>query len=153
MPGKFCVVDGCRHSNVDGSVHLFPKDPAVRRKWESFVKSTRLHWGPATGASIICGSHFKDSDFQNLNQFRMGLASRLMLKHNAVPSIKFPSTTTSAADGPCRARSTTMTMRKDRVSHTLPVPPPITGTPALPSDTFGDPSPWKTGTTLCNKHL
>ena len=121
MPGKFCVVGGCRHSNVDGSVHLFPKDPAVRRKWESFVKSTRLHWGPATGASIICGSHFRDSDFQNLSQFRMGLASRLMLKHNAVPSIKI----TSAADGPCRVRSTS-TARKDRVSRTLPVTVSVT---------------------------
>ena len=124
------MVGGCRHSNVDGSVHLFPKDPTVRRKWESFVKSTRLHWGPATAASIICGSHFRDTDFQNLSQFRMGLASRLMLKHNAVPSIKFPgpsattTTSTSAADGSWTERS--MTVRKACTSE--------------------DPSPWKAGT-------
>ena len=61
--GKPCVVGGCSNSNTDKvSVHLYPKDPTLRQKWDTFVKSTRKDWKGGNDNSIICGVHFKAPD-------------------------------------------------------------------------------------------
>ena len=85
-----CVVGGCSCTNRDGvSTHRFPADKGVREKWDRFVRSTRKNWTHSSDKSIICGKHFvSPDDFENHMQWRMGFASNLCLKRDAIPSIR-----------------------------------------------------------------
>lgn len=51
-----CAVPGC---NVAG-VHLFPKDPTLKKKWE---KAIRRKCFVATNQSRLCRNHFHESDY------------------------------------------------------------------------------------------
>ena len=46
--GIICVAEKCGNTNADGvSLHTFPKDPTLLKKWSDFVKLKRGAWpGP-----------------------------------------------------------------------------------------------------------
>ena len=90
--GKRCVIGGCSNTNRDGvSVHKFPKDEALREKWDRFVRYTRKDWQHATEFSVICGAHFqKPQDYENFMKWEMGFTRQLDLKKGAIPSIRIP---------------------------------------------------------------
>ena len=147
MPVKFCVVGGCRHSNVDGSVHLFPKDPTVCAHAQEMGEFCKLH-ATSLRASHCCQHHMWQSLqrywLPKLEPVQNGSSVQTNAKTQRCAKYKIPSaaTTTHAADGSWRARSMSVTVRKAPVSRTLPVPPavmPILALP-LPSGTFEDPS-------------
>ena len=87
---KRCVVGGCGNSNLDGvSVHHFPKDPALKQKWDAFVRSTRKYWRTGNQSSIVCGAHFKaPDDFVGWHMYQAGYRRKLDLVVGAIPSIR-----------------------------------------------------------------
>lgn len=86
---KRCVVGGCRNTHVDGvSVHTWPKNKELGKKWDSFVKLGRFNWvAGTTGVSVICGAHFTAEDFANFSRWKAGFARSLILKPGAFPTI------------------------------------------------------------------
>ncbi len=90
MP-KYCIVGQCTNSSNSESMHLMPKDPATKRKWDAFVRTTRV-WSCtySTVTSVVCGKHFRPSDFENWTKVQLGFAKRALLRTNAVPSIRYP---------------------------------------------------------------
>ena len=67
--GKFCVAGGpglvsCKNTAyTEGvSMHLFPKDVAIRSQWERFVRRHRPNF-KATNVSVLCSVHFEQSCF------------------------------------------------------------------------------------------
>ena len=95
-----CVVYGCDNSAGPLiSVHWFPKDKKLRQLWVNFVKNTRKWEAKQVSIHVgVCSAHFEDDCFLNKLQASMGLAQRLLLKKDAVPTI-YPEGTsrTSAA--------------------------------------------------------
>ena len=62
--GKFCVAGGPRNvsctnnSKTEGiSLHVFPRDDAIREKWIRFVQRNRAKWQPSK-TSVLCSVHF-----------------------------------------------------------------------------------------------
>ncbi|XP_048870077.1 lethal(3)malignant brain tumor-like protein 2 isoform X4 [Brienomyrus brachyistius] len=86
---KRCVVGGCRNTHVDGvSVHTWPKNKELGKKWDSFVKLGRFNWvAGTTGVSVICGAHFTAEDFANFSRWKAGFARSLILKPGAFPTV------------------------------------------------------------------
>uniref|UniRef100_A0A665UXS8 THAP domain-containing protein 1 n=1 Tax=Echeneis naucrates TaxID=173247 RepID=A0A665UXS8_ECHNA len=81
-----CSVFGRGEANRDTSLHLLPKDHNTREKWLQFIWSDNvLENIPAK--TWVCSKHFEDSCFLNLEQKRMGFATKLILKHDAFPSV------------------------------------------------------------------
>ena len=88
VPGKRCVVMFCNKTNADGvSLHQFPKDRNLSRKWTSFVHHKRdpKTWTPGTGH--VCSAHFSTNDYEGYGAKIAGFSSKLVLKKGAVPSI------------------------------------------------------------------
>lgn len=86
---KRCVVTFFSKTNADGvSLHQFPKDEKVLRKWISFVRIKREpnSWTPGTGH--ICSDHFTAGSYEGFAAKLAGYASKLILKKTAVPSIQ-----------------------------------------------------------------
>ncbi|XP_062603026.1 uncharacterized protein LOC134264758 isoform X2 [Saccostrea cucullata] len=87
-----CVVGGCSNTNINSSLHEFPSDLNVRKKWDRFVSSTRKDWKRGVDTSVICGDHFiVPSDFEGYQQWRSGFKKKLTLRPGAVPTIRSPS--------------------------------------------------------------
>lgn len=86
---KRCVVGGCSNSSQDKvSVHQYPKEQAIRQKWDAFVKSTRKDWKSGNDHSIVCGAHFKaPDDFVGWSMYQAGYRRQLNLP-GAIPSIR-----------------------------------------------------------------
>ena len=87
-PGKLCVVMFCNKTNADGvSLHQFPADESVRRKWIAFVRTKREpnSWTP--GSAYICSDHFSAGSYEGFGAKIAGFSSKLVLKKSAVPSI------------------------------------------------------------------
>ncbi|KAF6729034.1 Zinc finger MYM-type protein 4 [Oryzias melastigma] len=80
-----CAVVGCSSQRryVDVSFHVFPKNVAVREKWIEF-----LGHGNVKKHSWVCSQHFTQDCFYNWQEKKMGFASKLILKPDAVPSIR-----------------------------------------------------------------
>ncbi|XP_036322171.1 52 kDa repressor of the inhibitor of the protein kinase-like [Rhagoletis pomonella] len=83
---KFRVLncDSRQGSASKCSFFSFPRNDAVARKWVEFcgqVKPFNLD------TSFICMKHFTDDDYQNVMQYKAGLAKRPLLRRDAVPSI------------------------------------------------------------------
>ena len=90
--GKFCVAGGpglvsCKNTTyTEGvSMHLFPKDLALRSQWERFVRRHRPNF-KATNVSVLCSVHFERSCFQRALNFKDTKQRRSLNKH-AVPTI------------------------------------------------------------------
>ena len=95
IEGKYCVAGGpglvsCKNtSEMEGiSTHLFPKDEAMRAKWERFVRKHRANF-KATKWSVLCSVHFEPTCFTrrldiNVDQ---GDRKKRRLYKDAVPTI------------------------------------------------------------------
>lgn len=90
MPGR-CVAAGCSVVGGQGhSLHTFPADEAVRRRWVSAVKRQRRDWNGPSSHSRLCSKHFAEDSFATEGvRFRdqMGIPFLKRLKSGAVPTI------------------------------------------------------------------
>ena len=90
MP-KRCVAAGCDTVGGKGySLHSFPKDETMRRKWTSAVKRQRAKWDGPSSSSFLCSRHFKEDCFVTEGvKYRdeMGIPALKRLKPDAVPTI------------------------------------------------------------------
>ena len=96
--GRYCVAGGpnkvsCTNcSYTEGiSMHIFPKDEIVRRKWTRFVKKHRLDF-KAKSLSALCSAHFEPSCFERNTSISLGndkpsKALRRFLIKGAVPTV------------------------------------------------------------------
>lgn len=90
-----CFVFGCKAKRDDTvSFHLLPNDLKVREKWVQFIWKDRNVPVPLPEKALVCSSHFPEYCFENFTRKKMGFASRLLLKPDAVPSI-YPGDTAS----------------------------------------------------------
>lgn len=56
----YCCVPQCSQYASEGiSFHLFPKDPILRKKWESALRMGKA----ATNTMRVCSKHFNPKDF------------------------------------------------------------------------------------------
>ena len=88
------------------TLHKFPVNKQYRKLWISFVQTTRK-WDPKPDTARICSAHFEEDNFENILIFKAGLASFLILKENAVPTVRDPSGSsgTGASQGISRRSS------------------------------------------------
>ncbi|CAG5055652.1 unnamed protein product [Parnassius apollo] len=77
-----CAVPGCANPGV----HLFPKDPTLKKKWE---KAIRRKYFVATQHSRLCRNHFQESDYVGESAYTGHPQICKFLKKGTVPSI-FP---------------------------------------------------------------
>ena len=78
-----CSVNDCKNvqDTTNGiTMHLFPKDPTLRRSWVSAMK--REGFQPKK-SSHVCSVHFKADDFERSSKNRV----HTYLKKHAVPSV------------------------------------------------------------------
>ena len=92
MPRR-CVAADCKTTSGMGySLHSFPTDENVRRRWTSAVKQYKKGWdGPST-SSHLCSRHFTEDSFEtegSLYRDTFGIPAQKCLKPDAVPTI-FP---------------------------------------------------------------
>lgn len=96
ISGKYCVAGGpgnvscINNSKTEGvSMHMFPREEAVRDKWVCFVRRHRADWQPSK-TSVLCSVHFDASDFEQRLDLNIGDAelfkTKRWLKKNAVPT-------------------------------------------------------------------
>ncbi|XP_007260152.3 zinc finger homeobox protein 4 isoform X2 [Astyanax mexicanus] len=80
---KCCVV-GCKQQHK--SLHFLPTKEN-RTVWLHFIFNGHV---PATISKnlVVCANHFKADCFENLGQYRAGLASRLRLTEGSVPTVR-----------------------------------------------------------------
>ncbi|CAJ1077567.1 zinc finger protein 436-like [Xyrichtys novacula] len=89
MGEPVCAVADCntsRKANYDVSFHCIPKNSSVRKQWTKFLGHSNI-----TSKTFFCSQHFTEDCFTNWHQKKMGFATKLSLKPDAVPSIKTPS--------------------------------------------------------------
>ncbi len=88
MPDR-CWVFSCDNTGSDKcSLHKFPVDnPKLLKKFIAFVQHVRKDF-IFTKAARICSDHFFTSDFQNYSQFIRGFVTKLILLHDAVPTVQ-----------------------------------------------------------------
>lgn len=96
--GLYCVAGGpnlenCKNStSMEGiSMHLFPADVEIKKKWVDFVRRHRPNFEP-TRYSALCSIHFEPSSFhQRFNISELGGKSSLPVKRrlerDVIPSI------------------------------------------------------------------
>lgn len=69
-------------------LHTFPHGDKKRLDlWNKFVKLKRKDWLKASPTSVLCSSHFRQDDFCNFVEFKVGYVGQLYLKNTAVPTI------------------------------------------------------------------
>ena len=96
ISGKYCVAGGpgnvsctnnCKTEGI--SMHMFPREDAIRDKWVRFVRRHRADWQPSK-TSVLCSVHFDASDFEQRLGLDLGEAesfkTKRWLKKNAVPT-------------------------------------------------------------------
>lgn len=69
--GDYCVAGGpnkvsCKNSSYSEgiSMHCFPKDEIVRKKWTNFVQKHRKNFVPSN-KSCLCSAHFDENCYEN----------------------------------------------------------------------------------------
>ena len=101
MPRR-CVAAGCDTTSGMGySLHSFPKDETVRKRWISAVKRQRSNWNGPSSCSLLCSKHFKEDCFVTEGvRYRedFGVPALKRLKADAVPTI-FPRSSDRLDDG------------------------------------------------------
>ena len=73
----------------------------LKKKWMEFIASSQPQKKLDCTYMFVCSNHFQNDDFSNLLAFKSKVSRRLILKPNAVPSIKnitASSNTTTIAD-------------------------------------------------------
>ena len=92
MP-RCCVATGCdTKSGMGYSLHGFPQDEVLRKKWVRAVKRQRSNWEGPSLSLQLCSKHFEDHCFVTEGvRYReaMGVPTVKRLKPDAVPTI-FP---------------------------------------------------------------
>lgn len=89
LPGKRCVVMFCNNTNDNNvSLHQFPNDAVIARKWITFVNVKREDEGWVPGTGHICSDHFRPDDYENYGAYLRGYTSKLILKKGSVPSVQ-----------------------------------------------------------------
>ena len=108
---KRCVVYGCKNSPAEGiTLHEFPKEVNRCKQWVRFVQRTRK-WESKPNTSHICSKHFSREAISNYFQVEMGVAKRLTLTEDAIPTI-YPSTesdSTATCNRPANSDTVTST--------------------------------------------
>ncbi|XP_035038595.1 uncharacterized protein LOC118124661 [Hippoglossus stenolepis] len=80
-----CAVVGC--TDPHRSLHHVPASEGPRAKWIHFVFDGNVP--ERIGKSLfVCASHFELDCFNNLGQYNSGLAKRLTLQAESVPSLR-----------------------------------------------------------------
>jgi hypothetical protein len=88
MPTR-CIVAGCSNTTKEGvSLHHFPKDEILRKKWTARVKLTRVKWEGPSDCSVICSDHFDDASFDRGMHAMFSINKKRRLKPDAIPVIK-----------------------------------------------------------------
>ena len=105
--GKRCTAALCSNTyQNEVSLHYFPKDEELAKRWSSQVKKTRADWTKHSKHSVICSNHLEADCFEQgpllAAAFGLETKRRRILKPDAVPTVfakptpsPTPSTTTS----------------------------------------------------------
>lgn len=105
--GKRCVVvvGGCNKTALDGvSLHQFPSEESVKKKWLKFVQTTRADFLQPAGC--VCSDHFADELIIGKLEKQLNLRHSVNLSLNATPTIKpTPSNMTTKSSRVSRASS------------------------------------------------
>ena len=92
MPRR-CVAAGCNTSSGEGySLHAFPRDKDLRKKWTKAVKQHQRNWEGPTANSLLFSKHFEQECFAiEGSRYRnaVGIPAKKRLKPVAIPTI-FP---------------------------------------------------------------
>ena len=90
MPRR-CVAAGCDSVGGKGcSLHKFPQDEAIKKKWIKAVKQQRSNWDGPSSYSLLCSKHFMDDCFVTEGVWfrdELGMQTPKHLKSDAVPTI------------------------------------------------------------------
>ena len=92
MPRRCVAADCNTKSGMGYSLHGFPQDEVLRKKWVRAVKRQRSNWEGPSSSSQLCSKHFEDHCFVTEGvRYReaMGVPTVKRLKPDAVPTI-FP---------------------------------------------------------------
>ena len=95
--GRYCCAGGpnltsCKNNmHTDGiSMHQFPKDPTIRRKWVKFVQRHRADFNESrvTNYTSLCSAHFEEDCFARKISLDLGEASNMyrFLTRGSVPT-------------------------------------------------------------------
>ena len=65
MPQHNCVAADCKTIVGMGySLHKFPKDKSLKRRWISAVKQQRKDWNSPSPTSVLCSKHFTEDLYE-----------------------------------------------------------------------------------------
>ena len=63
MP-RCCIAAGCSTSSGEGhSLHAFPRDESMRKKWIRAIKQQRSNWDGPSSSLLLCSKHFEPECF------------------------------------------------------------------------------------------
>lgn len=83
-----CSVVGCKAQKGQMvSLHVLPNDPKLRSKWVQFIGNNCNVPAKLPSRIYVCSRHFPENCFENFIMTKLGFASKLILKPNAIPSI------------------------------------------------------------------
>ena len=90
MPRR-CIAASCDSVGGKGcSIHKFPQDEAIRKKWIKAVKQQRSNWDGPSPHSLLCSRHFAEDCFVTEGVHfcdEMGMPTAKGLKPDAMPTI------------------------------------------------------------------
>ncbi|CAH1793982.1 unnamed protein product, partial [Owenia fusiformis] len=154
---RWCVLGGCSKSRENNgvSLHEFPKDLSIAKKWHSFVLKTRK-WDMPPDTAIrrkvqICSDHFERDcyDSSHYNKWKLGFVKFLMFDKNRptypVPTILPPKP--ESLDQKAKRQSvenrrlkTTRKLKIARMKAEFTSPRPSSGTSTVQKDDNENPS-------------
>lgn len=77
---RFCVVEGCDHTDGNSLAHRFPKNVEHRTRWQSALNLQSYDLDSLLHKYVVCTNHFKKSDYRN--------AISTSLNSTAVPNLQ-----------------------------------------------------------------
>ena len=112
-----CIAAACSTSSGEGySLHAFPRDESLRKKWIRAVKQQRSNWEGPSASSLLCSKHFEPECFA-LEGVRyrdaVGIPAKKRLKPDAVPTI-FTRSIHSGCSGPSPPSSRPTSEKRQR---------------------------------------
>ncbi|XP_059907065.1 uncharacterized protein LOC132456737 isoform X2 [Gadus macrocephalus] len=112
-----CAVLKC-HPELGTSFHYLPKDPVQKQKWLDFIYKYRVDVDENIEGIRVCSAHFSNDSFQNHMQKAMGFAKKLILKHDAIPTI-YPHV--AAVSGSQNGAAVSLVKKTDVACQSYPV--------------------------------